>query len=205
MQISGQRLFFPKNFQFLQRLPQRFELLVIARGATNQNGSAFEVKVLGQSLVIRSKVALKEGARYELEKTSAIEFRIVAEKKSEIDDSSPRTEKTKTTVIPENLLPLSGATLPEMLAVKILINEGTIQSPSIGKYLVDWNLELGFKGVFIARDSGEHVLFVTGKAASGPTVQALAEQLRDLGILGVRNVSEQTFQSLATGAIDLQG
>ena len=80
MEISGQRLFFPPNFRFFQRLPARFEILVIARGANRQGNTVFEVEIAGQRLALPSRVPLLPGRRYELEKITELEFRIVREK-----------------------------------------------------------------------------------------------------------------------------
>ncbi|HRP70445.1 MAG TPA: hypothetical protein PLY93_13010, partial [Turneriella sp.] len=90
MEITGSSISIPRNFLFLHKLPARFEMLVIARGAAFKESTAYEVELLGQRLVLRSKVELKPGTKYELEKENALVFRIVKEKHSENDNISDR-------------------------------------------------------------------------------------------------------------------
>jgi len=204
VQISGKRLFFPRNFRFLERLPARFDLTVIKRGVSGpkETGSAYEVRVMGQPLVIRSKVELKEGARYELEKKGPLEFSIISEKAQETIQKADAPEKT---TLPSGDLLLPQLPLPERFALKIVEDDQNISKISSGKYLFDWNHEFGLRGLFVERGAKEYILFLTGHSAKAREVEQYGELLIGTAVSSVRYVQEQIFESLLVGAVDLHG
>lgn len=209
MQIAGQKLFFPANFRFFNRLPSRFEILVIARGAETRRGTAFEIEIAGQRLVLPSRVALKPGARYELEKVSNLEFRIVSEKST--------AEAEKTTEIPvrpraaapsvfaeQFFTPDQPPRLTELLALRVLEDAGRSLSDRGKKYVFDFDAEFPLQGLFHGTAEGGYTLFLAGAAADEQLISALNGILAELKISGIKRVEPQVFEHLATGAIDLR-
>ncbi|MBL8032095.1 MAG: hypothetical protein JNJ69_00230 [Leptospiraceae bacterium] len=210
MQIGADRLFFPRNFLFFHRLPARFEIGVIARGATIPRGTVFELEVFGQRLALPSKTELKVGARYELEKISAMEFRIVREVGEEKPASAP-VETVKTERRPESFADglaafaqLPSASYSDLLALRVSDDGHNIKKTGEHKYAFDLSADFPFKGVFIEREPGSYTLFVSGAAATLSATNALAAMLADFGVSAVRPVSADVLERISAGAIDMQ-
>lgn len=208
MEISGQRLFFPPNFRFFNRLPARFEILVIARGANKQGSTVFEVEIAGQRLALPSRVALVPGKRYELEKVSELEFRIVREKAVTEKEAEqlprlrePNEVATQSTDagIP-NITPFS---LGELAILRLLEEEGRSVREQNQKYLFDFSGEFELRGLFHSHRDGSYTLFVSGSLAAGAFPGALSDELKSLGISGIKVLDSAVFDRLAAGAIDL--
>lgn len=209
MQVTGQSLLFPSNFRFFAKLPARFEILVLSRGAQTKNGVGFEVEILGQRLMLRSKVELRLGARYELEKSSGFEFRIVGEKESnasvekKIDvlksAKSEKIELVSEEIFPQQIQP----SLAEIISLKILEDESSITRLQNRKYLFEFTHDFSLRGLFHANEAGKWTLFLTGEAAQKELAHQLKESLTELSIVSIQIIDAVLFQSLADGALDL--
>ena len=210
MEISGQRLSIPRNFFFLNRLPARFEILVVARGANTPKGTAFELEIYGQRLMLHSKVDLKVGARYELEKASALEFKILSEKTEEIKEQSApelpvsREKNTRETDAAGFFLPQVGTAYSDLLALRVLADAGKKIEAANSKYLFNFNAEIPLSGVFVPVATGQFNLFLSGQGIQGEHIDALAGLLAPLGIQNVRSVSPAILERISAGAVDIQ-
>lgn len=210
MEISGQRLSIPRNFFFLNRLPARFEILVVAKGATLARGTAFELEIQGQRLVLHSKIDLKVGARYDLEKISALEFKIVSEKPEETRPQAPAPlpaegrNKDSTGEALGFFMPESRAVYSDLLALKVLADSGREIERKADKYLFSLASEFAVSGVFVPLAAGKYTLFVTGSGAQGEALQKFGELLNEFGVQNIRYVSEAVLQRISAGAVDLQ-
>lgn len=210
MEISGQRLSIPRNFLFLNRLPARFEILVVARGAQVPKGTAFELEIQGQRLVLHSKIDLKVGARYDLEKISAFEFRILNEKAEEkreslpVEVNNPRREKISEADAAQILQPESTAAYADLLALRVLEDSGGHLAAEADKYLFTLEAEVGLRGVFVQQGPGRYTLFVTGSGATARAVADLTEFLSPLGIGNIRAVSPAVLDRISAGAVDIR-
>ncbi len=210
MEISGQRISLPRNFLFLNRLPARFEILVIAKGATLPKGTAFELEIQGQRLVLQSKIELKVGARYDLEKISALEFKILAEKgdiprektADELRTDPPR--KNPGTDSPAVFIPDAKTTAQDLMALKVLADSGRHVSANGDKYLFSLESEIDLSGVFVPQTPGRYRLFVSGHAIQKADLENLAESLSGLGIDGVRHVTPAVLARISAGAVDIR-
>ncbi len=208
MEIAGQRLFFPPNFRFFHRLPSRFEILVIARGASRQGSTVFEVEIAGQRLALPSRVALVPGRRYELEKISELEFRIVRESpgaEKESQQAAGATDK-KEAATPENLSALvnvASFSLSELAILRLLEEAGGSVTKHQQKYLFDFSGEFDLRGLIHSHRDGTYTLFISGRLAAGGFPDALSSELRSLGITRIKLLNESVFDRLAAGAIDL--
>lgn len=209
MEISGQRLSIPRNFFFLNRLPARFEILVVGKGAQMPKGTAFELEILGQRLVLQSKIDLKVGARYELEKISAMEFKILAEKNEESRER-PATEtrseaaRKSETIQAETFFRGDGAFPPaDLLALKVLADSGRSVSRENGKYLFNLATEFDTSGVFVPASPGRYRLFVSGQKLAKNDIDNLAALLAPLGVESIRHVNAGVLARLAAGAVDI--
>lgn len=209
MQVLGQSLLFPTNFRFFAKLPVRFEILVLSRGAQTKNGVGFEVEILGQRLMLRSKIELKLGARYELEKSSPFEFRIVAEKEpngtteKKLGDLQGAKNERVELAYEELFTQQTQPSLAEILSLKILEDESSITRLQNKKYLFEFKHDFSLRGLFHANDSGQWTLFLTGEAAQKELVHQLKESLAELSIVSIQIIDATLFQSLAGGALDL--
>jgi hypothetical protein len=210
MEISGQRISLPRNFLFLNRLPARFEILVIAKGATLPKGTAFEVEIQGQRLVLQSKIELKAGARYDLEKISALEFKILAEKgddSREKTDAGLRTEPQRKQTNAEStgfFIPDTKTTAQDLLALKVLADSGRRVSANGDKYLFSLESEVDLSGVFVPQTPGRYRLFVSGHGIQKDDLEKLSESLSALGIDGVRHVTPAVLARISAGAVDIR-
>jgi hypothetical protein len=209
MEISGQRLFFPPNFKFFHRLPARFEILVIARGANKQGSTVFEVEISGQRLALPSRVALIPGKRYELEKISELEFRIVREKEPTEKEAGQelRTRKSDEPPAESTHTPLSGITpfsLGELALLRLLEEGGKSVRERNDKYVFDFSGEFELRGLFHPHRDGGYTLFISGVLAAAGFPDALSDELKSLGIRQVRILDNAVFDRLAAGAVDLR-
>lgn len=208
MEIAGQHLSIPRNFFFLHRLPSRFEILVVARGAATEKGTAFELEIAGQRLVLHSRIELKVGARYELEKASALEFRILSEKKAEKETpGTPRgaavgEERRGDDAV--QFLAMGNQLLPQdLLALKVLEETVASPHPRSDKYVFDLGREIGMKGVFVPSGARRFSLFFCGKLGADDQT-GVTKLLAELGIAPVRQVSEEVLERIATGSVDIE-
>jgi hypothetical protein len=208
MEIAGQHLSIPRNFLFMHRLPARFEIFVVARGAVTTKGTAFELEIAGQRLVLHSRIELKVGARYELEKVSALEFRILGEKKSdkEVHDAPSEADTTmeKSGEDAIRFLALGHQLSPhDLLALKVM--EDSVSSPRRrnDKYVFDLGFEIGLKGVFVPHGPARFSLFISGHVNPEQN-GGLARLMAEVGISPVRQVSEDVLERIAAGAVDIE-
>jgi hypothetical protein len=211
MEISGQRLSIPRNFFFLNRLPARFEILVVAKGAPLAKDTAFELEIQGQRLVINSKIDLKVGARYELEKISALEFKIVGEKaeeqKAAAAASLPPEKILKNDTGEEALgffMPESRAAYTDLLALKVLADSGRDILQKSDKYLFNLASEFAVSGVFVPKAAGKYTLFLSGSGAHPGAIQEFGDMLAGFGVQNIRYVSAAVLERISAGAVDLQ-
>ena len=212
MKIVGEKLLLPRNFEFFRRLPARFEILVVGKGAVRPDGSAFEVEILGQRLTLKSKVDLKPGARYALEKQSAVEFRIVRETEPEAAAAKTATRQKRA----DEALPRQdqGVTLyfegsvtnaADLWKIQNLADSGLTIDQQGQKYRFDFEAAAGIKGLFVPVSSGGFSLLVCGPAATPQNTTTLQELLGDLQIRSVARIDAATFERIAGGAIDFSG
>lgn len=210
MEISGQRLSIPRNFLFLHRLPARFEILVVARGAQMPKGTAFELEIQGQRLVLHSKIDLKVGARYELEKVSAFEFRILNEKAEEkrealpAEAKNPLREKISEADAAQILRPETAAAFADLLALRVFEDSGGQLSAEADKYVFTMEAEAGMRGVFVPQGPGRFTLFVSGAGATARAVTDLTDILSPLGIGNIRSVTPAVLERISAGAVDIR-
>lgn len=208
MEIAGQRLFFPPNFRFFHRLPARFEILVIGQGASRTGGTVFEVEIAGQRLALPSRVALVPGRRYELEKISEFEFRIV-EEKTEREKNAPglrtldQPDATRVKDQAPALPPPLPFSLGELAVFRLLEENGGGVREQNRKFLFDFVGEIELRGLFHPHSDGTYTLFVSGTAARRGFTAALADELKSLGVSAIRIIESPVFERLAAGAIDL--
>jgi len=209
MEILGQRLFFPPNFRFFNRLPARFEILVIARGANKQGSTVFEVEIAGQRLALPSRVPLLPGKRYELEKITELEFRIIREIEVSEKDSErnfPPRKAGETAPVPreEGFAPMTQMSLSELAILRLLEESGRSVREQNQKFLFDFSSEFELRGLFHPHHDGTYTLFVSGASAAHSFSGTLAAELKDLGITGIKVLEASLFDRLAAGAIDLR-
>lgn len=210
MQIFPDRLVFPRNFRFFNRLPARFEILVVDRGAKTTRGTVFELELVGQRLALPSKAELKVGMRYELEKISATEFRILREVDA---DKKPAEAEVKGAKRPNEVHPADGAEYlsthlsaqsTDLLAVRFLSENGSIEKSGESKYAFDLTGEFALRGVFVARSPGKYTLFLSGAAADADAVRHFTDGLRDFGVEAIRQVSAEVLDRIEQGSIDMK-
>jgi len=210
LQIFPDRLVFPRNFLFFNRLPARFEILVVDRGAKTPRGTVFELELAGQRLALPSKAELKVGGRYELEKISATEFRILreidAEKKAAEPESQPAKQRSEPRLADgaEYLSLHPSAVSPDLLAVRFLSEGRSIEKTGDTKYSFDLTGEFPLRGVFVARSSGKYTLFLSGTAADTVAVRHFTEVLKDFGVEAIRQVSADVLDRIEQGSIDMK-
>lgn len=210
MQVFPDRLVFPRNFRFFNRLPSRFEILVVDRGAKTARGTVFELELAGQRLALPSKAELKVGMRYELEKISATEFRILREvdaEKKTTDTEAPRAlpqQSARLTEASDYLSMHVSATSPDLLAVKFLSEQGRLSHPGESKYAFDLGGEFPLRGVFVARSPGKYTLFLSGAAADNAAVGHFTQALKDFGVEAIRQVSEEVIDRIEQGSVDMK-
>lgn len=210
MEIAGQKLFLPANFSFLRRLPARFEIIVVGRGAEKSGLIAFELEVQGQRMVLKSGVELKIGARYELEKVNETQFRLLRQ----ITEGEPFSEKplpgTKTgqaqNLPAEAHVHLSQSHLlpQDLVAIKLLEREKENIQKRESKFFFDWDRKFSLSGVFVPLPGGGYTLFLAGSAATAKVAEKLSGLMTDLPVKNIRSVSRQVLESIAAGAIDLK-
>lgn len=90
----------PRNFNFISRLPARFNMLVIAKGNVTAKGIWYKVNIGKQELNILSKRELKIGKQYVVEKKSKLELVIKEDVKSAKQDEG---KNSKINSLAENL------------------------------------------------------------------------------------------------------
>lgn len=170
----------------------------------------FELEVAGQRLALPSKADLKVGARYELEKISATEFRILrevdTEKKQPEGESGAVKPKSEPRLADgaEYLAAHVAAGSNDLLAVKLIDDEGRINSPGANKYAFDLNGEFPLRGVFVARSPGKYTLFLSGAAANQRAVEHFQQALKDFGVETIRLVSADVLDRIGHGSIDMK-
>lgn len=210
MEIAGHKLFLPANFSFLRRLPSRFDISVLSRGAEKSGLIAFELEVQGQRIVLKSGVELKVGARYELEKINETQFRIVrllAEAEQVPETSPPALKASHSPDFREAFPLLSGQAglLPQdLLAIHLLEEEGQGITRHGAKYFFDWDTRFSLSGVFVPLPGRGYTLFLAGKASNPDVTAEFTGLLHDLNIMNIRHVSRQALESIAAGAVDLR-
>lgn len=209
MEIRGQSLSIPRNFFFLNRLPARFEILVVGRGVTSAKGTAFELEIQGQRLMLHSKVDLKPGARYELEKISALEFRILTEKleekkepAAEIREAAARAKPSETEAA-AYLQAQSDANSTDVLALKVLADSGRKIEAKADKYLFNLEAEFPVRGVFVPQ-AGGFSLFVSSLGLNAGDIENLRHALSPIGIQNIRSVTPAVLERISAGAVDIQ-
>lgn len=211
MKIVGEQLVLPRNFEFIRRLPARFEILVIGKGAVRPEGSTFEIEIMGQRLTLRSKVDLKPGARYELEKQSATEFRIsreIANQHADVDQAREgRAERATPEKAQQPLFNFDAANMtPQDLWKLQAFTESGAEVEQLGqKYRFDFEAAAGIKGLFVPVSSGGYALLLCGAAAGSENISAVRDLVSDLQIRSVARVDAATFEHIAAGAIDFSG
>jgi len=211
MKIVGEQLVLPHNFEFFRRLPSRFEILVIGKGAIRAEGSTFEIEIMGQRLTLRSKVDLKPGARYELEKQSVTEFRISRELDHEKAPSQqaaadrPNSLKNDSTNDPQLLFAAGNVSVHDLWKIHTFADSTSSIEQRENKYLFDIEASAGIKGLFVPVSSGGHALLLCGAAVNNENLNAFRAMLSDLQIRSVARVDAATFELIATGAIDFSG
>ena len=211
MKIIGEKLVLPRNFEFFRRLPARFEILVIAKGAVRPDAATFEIEIQGQRLTLRSKVDLKPGARYELEKQSVTEFRITRETDSEsaivtrrVADRASAEARDKSDNL-QLLFDGPNLTATDLWKVQAFAEAGGEVEQRGQKYRFDFESEAGMKGLFVPVSSGGYSLLISGPAAIRENIEAFQLLLEDLQIRSVSRVDAATFDRISDGAIDFSG
>lgn len=208
MEIFPERLLFPRNFRFFHKLPARFEIHVVGKGARTAQGVVFELELAGQRLALPSRADLKIGARYELEKISGMEFRIVreiGEEKLPANEPVRTTEKLMAQDLPAfnhwQNLPVQ---LSDLIAIKLAGEGHGVERTATNKYAFDFGDSFRLQGVFVASQPGSYSLFLSGHAANPETVTELTGALADLGVTAVRFVSADVFERIRAGSVDLE-
>lgn len=209
MKVVGEQLVLPRNFEFFRRLPARFQILVIGKGAVRAEGTTFEIEIMGQRLTLRSKIELKAGNRYELEKKSFTEFRIAREiEKDSTGESSAVTTTAKKSDAAESPSSFSlrfdgtGVTPQDLLKLNDLGESDAVIEPAGKKIRFDLESSVGLKGLFVPRSNGSSVLIVTGVSTTDENLEQFRALLSDLKISSVTRVDAATFEHIASGAID---
>ncbi len=210
MQIFPDRVVFPRNFRFFNRLPARFEILVVDRGAKTARGTVFELELAGQRLALPSKAELKVGTRYELEKISATEFRILREVEDGKKNADSDTVRNAPSAEPRQadgadyLSTHLAADHVDLLAVQLLSGEGRLGQAGESKFAFDLSGEFPLRGVFVQRSPGRYTLFLAGAAADTAAVQHLTQVLRDFGVEAIRPVSSDILDRIEQGSVDMK-
>ncbi len=212
MKVVGEQLVLPRNFEFFRRLPARFQILVISKGAVRAEGTTFEIEIMGQRLTLRSKIELKPGNRYELEKKSVTEFRISREIEKGAPDeiSAGRHQERKTSAATGAMAHVlrfdgSGVSPGDLLKVQNLEETEILIEPKGEKVRFDLEESVGLRGLFVPRTNGGYALLVTGASAEDTNMQIFRELVSDLRIASVARVDAATFEHIASGAIDFSG
>lgn len=208
MEILPDRFVFPRNFRFFNRLPARFEILVVSRGATTPRGTVYELEVAGQRLALPSKAELKVGMRYELEKISASEFRILREgneAQKNIAEAPAQTQRAVQRESAVTVFSTNPAAQPaDLIAVKLIADDNVVVAVGADKYAFDLGGDFSLRGVFVPRSPGNYTLFLTGAAADKLATDAFRLSLRDFGVEAVRHVSAEILDRISKGSIDMK-
>ena len=203
--LISDSVLFPRNLAFFQRLPARFEILVLARGEKTANGTFYELQVAGQKLTLLSKVDLKNGSRYELEKTGDLTFKIVrenfleSEKNVELLKQIPNEAKS-----PHEINPLLHwhSELPARLLLKILeASDGSIKAAG-EKVIFDFEAEFRLKGLFLIDADRKISLFLTGRDDLQQIIDDLRTILHLPNLKQIAVVREESFAALAAGGVN---
>jgi hypothetical protein len=154
-------------------------------------------------------VALIPGKRYELEKISELEFRIVREKEPTEKEAGQelRTRKSDEPPAESTHTPLSGITpfsLGELALLRLLEEGGKSVRERNDKYVFDFSGEFELRGLFHPHRDGGYTLFISGVLAAAGFPDALSDELKSLGIRQVRILDNAVFDRLAAGAVDLR-
>ena len=204
--IISDSVLFPRNLAFFQRLPARFEILVLARGEKTANGTFYELQVAGQKLTLLSKVDLKNGSRYELEKTGDLTFRIAREKpfEDEMTGDSPKPVSNEQKIAHENNPSLFFfPELPARLLHKIFeSSKGSIKT--VGeKVIFDFEAEFHVKGLFVIDADRQISLFLTGRDDLQEMIDHLRALLHLPNLKQIAAIKEESFAALSAGGINL--
>ncbi len=209
MEIRGQNLFLPPNFAFLSRLPARFQILVVGRGAEKNGVPVFEIEIQGQRLALPSRVPLIPGKRYELEKISETEFRIVAEKSEPEREaakgiSGSKPDEAGFSSVAELFAGDSRFSAADLVILRLMEEAGKGLQVLGGKFAFDFTGEFELRGLFHPHTDGTYTLFLSGARADTTLAAAMSKELASLRITGVRILAQEVFDHLASGAIDLR-
>lgn len=212
MEVFGQKLFFPPNFRFFHRLPARFEIFVVARGAERQGKTVFDIEIAGQRLALPSRVPLVPGRRYELEKISDFEFRIVKEKSApeKTEEFAAHAEKNREssneTAIAQTGFPFSDLvfSLSDWAILRSLEDTGRSLTEKNGKFLFDFSGEFSLKGIFHPHRDGNYTLFLSGALADPKLVSELKSIFQHLPITGIKILNSTIFDRISAGAINIE-
>lgn len=183
---------------------------MVDRGAKTPRGTVFELELAGQRLALPSKAELKVGMRYELEKISATEFRIlreVAEDKKPAESEAARSKQSTAVRDADGGEYLSShlsAGNVDLLAVKLITDEEKVSHAGNGKYAFDLSGEFPLRGVFVVRAPGKYTLFVSGAAADQKATAHFQLTLKDFGVEAIRIVSADVLDRIAKGSIDMK-
>ena len=79
----------PRNYGFVQRLPQKFALKVLKKGNTTGGGCWYYVEINGHELNLFSEAVLEEGDLLEIEKEGDRILKILARIEKAIQNSEP--------------------------------------------------------------------------------------------------------------------
>jgi hypothetical protein len=209
VKVVGEQLVLPRNFEFFRRLPARFQILVIGKGAVRPEGTTFEIEIMGQRLTLRSKIELKPGNRYELEKKSVTEFRIAREiEKDSPGESFSATVTTKKLADIENVpsfaMRFDGVSVSphDLLQVRDLEESDAVIETVGKKFRFDLETSVGLKGLFVPRSDASFALIVTGVSTNEENLEQFRALVADLKITSVARVDATTFEHISSGAID---
>ena len=183
---------------------------MVDRGAKTPRGTVFELELAGQRLALPSKAELRVGARYELEKISATEFRILREIAEDKKPGETEIAATKPQTAPRlsdgaqylSAQPAAGSA--DLLAVKLIADEGGISPAGNNKYAFDLSREFPLQGVFVARSPGKYTLFIAVTAADAHAIAHFQQALKEFGVEVIRQVTADVLERIAQGSIDMK-
>jgi len=77
----GNYLNLPRNYNFIHRLPNEFEMVVCRKGNATNDGTWYLIQIEEHELNILSEAELEPGAKYRIQKRSNLVLEIITEKK----------------------------------------------------------------------------------------------------------------------------
>ena len=83
----GRYLNLPRNYSFIHRLPLEFEMVVLQKGNTTDDGTWHLIQIEEHELNILSRAELIPGAKYKIKKRSNLVLEIITEEKPKDDKS----------------------------------------------------------------------------------------------------------------------